>query len=258
MRVFIFYILAILAEFFAQSVQATPIYLIDSSQSYVSAYVPEWTAYSYTPPYIIDPNTPPPDPTILWALNWTLENFQLSGYFQGIIQISPYNPAWAHLTISNQNLHNQLPSYLTQSFELLGQVTYSVSDGFVTQTNFCSGDPYYPWLPSGACIWTGPPPYLSGTFDGETLDIAGGSGGLPPVDIIAGGVYPSQQINDPGPPPPLDPSQSPTTWASYRIVATTIPEPGTFYLFLIGGFAFIIRSAKYRCCRKEYIKFTYP
>jgi hypothetical protein len=242
------FLLAILAALVTNSAPATAIYVIDPAQSYVSAYVTEWTAYSYTPPYWTGRNAPPPpDPTVVWALNWSLDTFQLSGYFQATSEISPYDPAWAHLAITNQHLQNQLPSYLTQSFVLPGQLTYSVSAGGITYSNFCYGDPFYlyPGLQSGACFTTGPPASQAGTFDGGTLDLTGYSGGYPPSNRAAFGADLSQQLVDPGPPPLLDPGEYPASWQSYRIVANAVPAPRTLWLVLIGGCALIRRSTRY-------------
>lgn len=240
MKIFSHFIVVFLATFFANSIYASSIYSIDSTQSYVSAYVPEWTAYNFTPYYVSGPGAPsPPTPTVVWDLAWTLEEFQLSGNFQGTTEVSPWEPAWDHLTITNENLQSQLPSYVQGSF-LPGQITYSVLGRNVFQIDPCGiNDPFYPSA-SGSCWYSGGTPFLSGTFDGETLALTGGSGATTPIGSITFvGTGTVQQIVDPGPPPSLDASQYPTQWGSYQIVANVVPEPGTLPLVLIGGMLLI-------------------
>lgn len=250
MKIFRHFIIVFVTTFIANSIYASPIYSIDSTQSYVSAYVPNWTAYNFTPYYVSGPGAPTPPPTIVWDLAWTLENFQLSGNFQGTTEISPWNSAWAHLTITNENLQSQLPSYVQGPF-LPGQITYSVLGNNVVQINNCgTSDPFYP-PSSGSCLSSNVPS-LSGTFDGETLALAGSSGAVTPfgsITFVGNGTV--QQIVDPGPPPLLDASQYPTQWGNYQIVANVIPEPGTLPLvligcMLIGSLVVKQRAAKYR------------
>ena len=245
MKLFKHLVMGFLATFFANSTHANPTYLIDPTQSYISAYVPTWTAYSYMPGFVTGPGSPPPAPTVVWGVTWAIKNFQLSGNFQGSTEISPWAPAWARLTISDQSLQNPLPSYINNAGSILPkQITYSVLGGLVADPGPClMADPFSPSL-SGSCFYAGIIPYISGTFDGQTLALAGvesDSGFSPPTTFFEPGVY--KQITDPGP-PPLDPSQYPTYWLSYRIVAAAVPEPGTLLLVLIGSLAFIRRTAK--------------
>lgn len=238
------FIFGILATFVTGFVQATAVYSIDPVKSYVSSYVPVWTAYDATPLYMTGPDAPPPPaPTVTWALSWTLENFPLSGSFLGETVVSPDNPAWAHLTLTNQNLQAQLPSYITQDFVLPGQLTYLVSVGEIFLIGACSGDPFYPSPQWASCFTNGPPGYLTGTYDGKTLNMLSGSGGYPPIGFDSIFNDPTRLISDPGPPPSLDPNQYPSGWAGYQIVANAVPEPGTLFLILIGGLVLMLRSA---------------
>ena len=248
MKLFKHLVMGFLATFFANSTHASPTYLIDPTQSYISAYAPTWTAYSYMPYFVTGPGSPPPAPTVVWDVTWAIKNFQLSGNFQGSTEISPWAPAWAHLTISDQRLHNQLPGYISNAGSILPkQITYSVLGGLVADTGPClMADPFYPSL-GGSCFYEGSIPYISGTFDGQTLavSVATDPRFSLPVTFLGGlGTY--KQIADPGPPPLLDPSLYPTTWLSYQIVAAAVPEPGTLLLVLIGSLAFIRRTAKNR------------
>ena len=248
MKLFKHLVMGFLATFFANSTHASPTYLIDPTQSYISAYAPTWTAYSYMPDFVTGPGSPPPAPTVVWDVTWAIKNFQLSGNFQGSTEISPWAPAWAHLTISDESLHNQLPGYISNAGSILPkQITYSVLGGLVADPGPClMADPFSPSLFGGSCYYAGRIPYISGTFDGQTLaltSVESDSGFSPPTTFYRGpGTY--TQIADPGPPPLLDPSLYPTYWLSYRIVAAAVPEPGTLLLVLIGSLAFIRRAAK--------------
>ncbi len=215
------------------------IYSIDPTQSWVSAYVPSWTAFNYTPfPPVLAIGELPTTPTstIIWNLDWVLTNFQWSGTFQGDTEVSPWEPNWAHLAISNGNLQTLLPGYVT-AFNLPSFITYSVPTGNVFQINPClTDDPFYS-PNSGLCISSSFPPSLAGLFGGNALELTGGAGGIPlPVfTAIPPGLGTLQQITNPGT-PPIDATQFPaaTRWASYQLVANAVPEPGTLSLIFLG------------------------
>lgn len=206
---------------------AGQMYSIDSTQSWVSAYVPNWTAYNYTPLHLTGPDAPPPPPpTVVWNLDWALEKFQLSGTFQGEAEINPWAPGWASLAITNESLQTQLPNYFPAF--VLSNFWYTVSDGDITD---CA--PYTPFS-SGSCGYSGGGISLHGTFNGLAIDLIGTSvGAIVPGGYYTYGVDPTQQIANPGPPPHLDATLYPH-WDSYRVVANAVPEPGTFPLIFLG------------------------
>lgn len=221
--------------------------VIDSSQSYVSTFVPNWTAYSVvTQPW----QNREVSSTPVWSLEWTLTEFQVSGHFWATSDISPYGTAWAHLTLSDQSIQSDLPGGMRQSFSSLpmASLTYSIVDGAVADDGPCSMfDPYYPMPMGGSCSIIGSPGTLSGNFDGQTLDIVGTHGGFPAV-VPIGPIFPVGSIEpfvgDPGMPPTLDPSDYPTVWLSYRVVANVVPEPGTLSLVMLGGLWIFSRPAR--------------
>lgn len=206
---------------------ASQMYSIDSAQSWVSAYVPNWTAYNYTPPYLTGPGAPPPPtPTVVWNLDWTLEKFQLSGTFQGAAAIDPWAPmypGWGTLAITNESLQIQLPDYLP-AFALPDNIVYTLLGGSIDP---CGG----PFI--GSCAFFGGAFSLGGTFDGVALELIGTSvGAVAPIGQVSLGVDPTQQIANPGPPPHLE--YPPAQWGSYQVVANTVPEPGTVPLMFLG------------------------
>jgi hypothetical protein len=204
---------------------AGQMYSIDPAQSWVSAYVANWTAYSYTPPYLTGPGAPPPPtPTVFWNLDWTLEQFQLSGTFQGAAVIDPWAPmfpGWGTLAITNASLQIQLPGYLP-AFILPNGIVYTLPGGSIDP---CGG----PFV--GSCGFSGGALALEGTFNGGTLKLIGTSfvAIRPPMGQFSlGGVL----IANPGPPPHLD--YSPAQWGGYQVVANAVPEPGTLPLIFLG------------------------
>lgn len=215
---------------FCNSAMAGQMYSIDPTQSWVSAYVPNWTAYNYnyTPPFVAGPGAlPTPTPTVVWNLDWTLEKFQLSGTFQGVAKIDPWAPmfpGWGTLAITNESLQTQLPNYMPAF--ILPSFAYTLPGGNIDP---CGG----PFI--GSCGFSGGAISLAGTFTGVTLELIGTSvGAITPGGRYTFGADPTQQIVNPGPPPYLDASQYPTQWGSYQVVANTVPEPGTIPLVLIG------------------------
>lgn len=208
---------------------AGQMYSIDPTQSWVSAYVQNWTAYNYTPLYITGPGAPPPPtPTVVWNLDWTLEKFQLSGTFQGTAEIDPWAPifsGWGAFAITNESLQTQLPNYMP-AFILPNFFTYTLPGGNIDP---CGG----PFI--GSCGFSGGAIALEGTFTGVTLELIGTSvGAIVPVGQYTFGVDPTQQIANPGPPPSLDVNQYPAQWGSYQVVANAVPEPGTLPLIFLG------------------------
>lgn len=155
MALFLRSIVFLLGILTASTTFASPIYVIDSAQSYVSAYVPIWTAYSYTPFYVPGPDgAPPPASTVVWDLTWSLQKFGLSGNFEGTSDLSPWEPPWAHLTITNASILNSLPSYINNATSVLPTlITYSQTDATVADPGPCLMDPYYPPT-SVTCFYT--------------------------------------------------------------------------------------------------------
>lgn len=241
-----------LAVFAAESVYAVPMYAIDSTRSYVSAYAPNWTAYNYTPPYFTGPGAPPPPtPIVVWDLTWTLEKFGLSGNFQGATDVSPWVSAWAHLTITDVHLQNQLPTYIDGPI-LPWQVTYAVSDGEIQPLDGCGlNDAFGPFYYSGFCTYTNGGSSLAGTFNGATLELWGASGAIQslPITLLPYDLNLQQRIVNPGSPPYLEANPYPTQWVSYHIVANAVPEPGTLSLILMGGLIFIRRAVNIRTAK---------
>lgn len=213
---------------FCNTASAGLIYSVDPAKSYVRTLVPSW---------VLNPNygsiTLTPNGEFVsapaWDLQWNLTAFSLSGSFDGSIELSPWVPGVAHLGITQQ--HYKVGAPISGAFNLPSSLTFYQSSGdIVYNTGPCDFDPFYPapgpgWYCSG---WSnGFPAYLSGTFDGKTLDIEGDSGGFPFV-------YFSSDAYLGDTPPPLDPASFPQQYFTYRIVAASVPEPGTVPLIFLG------------------------
>jgi len=202
------------------------IYNVDPTQSYVKAYVPSW---------VINPNygsiTLTSDGDFIstpgWQLEWNLTAFSLSGSFDGSVEPSPWVPGIARFGISRQDY--KLDASISAAVNLPSSLTFYQSSGDIVYSNSpCSWDLFYPapgpgWHCSG--ISTGDGPQFWGIFDGKTLDIQGDSGGFPLLYLGNCCVET---------PPPLDPAPFTPQYFTYRIVATSIPEPGTLPLIFLG------------------------
>ena len=211
---------------FCNTASAGQIYNVDPTQSYVKTYVPSWVASTSFGSFTQAPSgelvfTPG------WALQWNLTAFSLSGSFDGSVESSPWVPGVAHFGITQQEYRAGAP--ISAAINLPSSLTFYQSSGDIAyDSGPCATDPFYPppgpdWYCSG---WsTGFAPQLSGTFDGDTLNIQGDSGGFPLLNI-------SFYIGDT--PPPLDPDSFTSQYFTYQIVATSVPEPSTLPLILLG------------------------
>jgi hypothetical protein len=212
------------------------IYSVDPTQSWVSAYVPTWelspfqNGWSYTDAngqvVASGPNVP------TWQLTWNRATFALSGRFEGTTELSPWVPDVGHFTISQGQFNVALPS--PETFDPIPLFTFFKSTGHIQfEGGACAVDSFYPSWPGWSCTGfsNGILPSLTGTFDGETLDIQGGTGGyFSPIFI-------STYVGL-APPSSVDPSLFPQYQSyDYKIVASAVPEPGTFALALaaLGG-----------------------
>lgn len=237
--------LSCLGILLSNSTLATQIFAIDSIQSYVEAYAPKWTAYMYTPYFVAGPGSSPPPSTLEWQLDWVVKRYQLSGDFAGAVDASPWTVNWAHLNLNATHLLSNVPSYV-QAVTLPSQITFSLTDGSVAQIDPCRfNDPYN--LPTlfgvGTCFNGGATPTLTGMFDGQSLALTGTSGLLDTLNVIApltAGTI--ETIANPGSPPLLDPSLYPTHWLRYQVVASTVPEPATLLLILVGSMLLMVIS----------------
>ena len=200
---------------------------IDPAQSYIETPVPSWVSDPYYGSFEFIPGggylyTPG------WSLQWSLADFSLSGNFDGAIELSPWVQGVGHLGITQQAYNTGAP--ILGAFNLpVSTFSFYQSSGEISfDSNPCALDPFWPapgpgWSCSG---WSsGRPAYLSGTFDGKTLDVVGDSGGYANYgwDIYLGET-----------PPPLDPATFPQQYYTYHIVANAVPEPGTFPLIFLG------------------------
>lgn len=216
--------------FFLNTAMAGQMYSVDSSQSYIQAYTPSWVQNPWSGYTSLTPegelefvSTP------VWDLVWNQTTIALSGSFDGVTQMSPWAPGVGRLVISQQTFNVStpfpiafnLPTFLT-FYQPSGEISY---DG-----GPCASDPFFGPVPPGwycSGFTNGIPPSLSGTFDGNTLDIQGVSGGLVPLLITQ---YSGED------PPVIDASFYPQNYSaySYRIVANSVPEPDTLPLALLG------------------------
>lgn len=212
---------------FCNTALAGVIYNVDPTQSYVKTYVPSWVA---NPNYGSITVTPSGEfvSTPGWDLRWNLTAFSLSGSFEGSVEFSPWAPGVAHLGIARQDYKTGAP--ISAAINLPFILTFYQSSGEVVYNpGPCATDPFYPapgpdWYCSG---WTtGSPPYFSGMFDGNTLDVQGDSGGFAPLYFST--IYLDEM------PPPLEPASLQQGYFTYRIVATSVPEPGTLPLIFLG------------------------
>lgn len=212
--------------FFCDAVVASPIFSIDPTQSYVKAYVPSWS---------LNPNSGSifvtPDGSFIslpaWELHWDLTSFPLSGNFVGTTEMSPWAPDVGHFVISQEAFTVDTPNSITlnppSSFTF-----YQSTGGIVYDTGPCSLDPFYgPPPPDFYCTGfsSGYAPYMFGEFDSGTLDIQGGTGGP------TFGLFYETYFGDT--PPSIDPTLIPNQY-TYKIFATSIPEPSSVSLVFLG------------------------
>lgn len=213
---------------FCNTALAGLIYKVDPTQSYVKTYVPSWVLNSNYGSITLTPSGEFVS-TLGWDLQWNLTAFSLSGSFDGSVELSPWVPGVAHFGITQQDYKVGAP--ISAAINLPSSLTFYQSSGDIVYNNGpCATDPFYPapgpdWYCSG---WsTGDAARFSGTFDGNTLDIEGDSGGFPFVYFSSYGY-----VGDV--PPPLDPASFTPQYFTYRIVAASIPEPSTLPLIFLG------------------------
>lgn len=217
------------------------VFSIDSSQSYISTYTQKWTAYYDYSGFVLEGSPVPPAP-IVWELEWDVKKFQVSGTFAASTQASTLKPEFGTVTMTQWKLDYQLPSYAAgpSSTYLPWQgdsssARYVVATGALIDAGPCGlNDPLSILYGSGSTCSSISNPTFGGSASSTAITLSGWSGGRAPLTFSTG-FHSSVLAVNPGLPPSLDESQYINNWREYHLVASTVPEPQTLTMLLVGG-----------------------